>query len=127
MPMRWGNVSPGGRLRRTRGYALPEVIVAMIIVTSAVLAMATTAARSGAIMNTAYARTDAMTKARVQVETLLAQPYAALSSGQSVGNGVAMTWSVTDGLRTKEIILVYRYGVPGSIRSDTLIAAARQQ
>ncbi len=45
---------------------------------------------------------------------------------RSPGKNVQMIWDVEDGLRTKEIVLEYRYSIPGGVRVDTFSAAARK-
>lgn len=100
--------------------------MALIVLTVAVLGIAASAARSGALINNAQSRMNAMGIARVQLEALLAQPYGSLQDGSASRENVQLSWDVEDGTRTKKIVLEYSYTVPGEVRVDTLSAAARR-
>lgn len=108
------------------GFGLPEALMALIVLTVAVLGIAASAARSGALINNAQSRMNAMGIARVQLEALLAQPYGSLQDGSASRENVQLSWDVEDGTRTKKIVLEYSYTVPGEVRVDTLSAAARR-
>ncbi len=111
--------------RGVSGFGLSEVLIAVVVLTTAVLGIAGTAARSGAILNRAHMRAAALAQARLQVEELLAQPYDSVDTGNCERGAVQMDWTVSDSQRMKEIVLVYRYDVPGEERVDTLTAAVR--
>jgi Tfp pilus assembly protein PilV len=123
-----GRQQPGAESRgpaswREAGLGLTETLIALVIFSTAMLGIAGTAARVGALMNAAHVRLAAVSTAGRQVELLLSKPPALVSSGSAEQDGVAMSWVVTEGNRTKEILLVYRYEIPGGVVEDTLTAA----
>lgn len=111
------------RLENRAGFGLPEVLTALVILTTALLALAATAARVGEVSSSAQRGTQAMSIARVQLETLIAQPYDSVDAGSTAVSGVQMDWTVDTMTRMKEVVLVYRYEAPGKTRTDTLTAA----
>lgn len=108
------------------GFGIPEALISLVILTTAVLGIAASATRSGALLNSAHSRSAAMSAARVQMEALLALPYDSLRNGSLQREHAQLSWTVTDHLRMKEIVLEYRYAVPGHLRVDTLTGAARR-
>ncbi len=112
--------------RRDAGFSLIEAMVSIVFLTTALLGFAGSAARIGAAVNSAHRRTTALAEARVQLEGLLARPYAELVDDTATSGGVTMQWTVTETGQAKEIQLVYRYDVPGRTREDTLAAALRK-
>jgi len=108
------------------GFGIPEALVSLAILSTVVLGIAASAARSGALLNHAHSRSVAMSTARVQLEALLAQPYDSLRTGSAQQGSTQLVWTVTERARMKEIVLEYRFAVPGDERVDTLTAAARQ-
>ncbi len=108
------------------GSGLAEVLISLVIVTVALLALAATSIRVGTTMNAAHGRVAAQALADRQMERLLATPYDQITDGSTQLNGVDLTWTVTTGDVSKEIVLVFDYDVPGAARQDTLVATARQ-
>lgn len=108
------------------GFGIPEAVLALVILTTALLGLAATAMHAGDGIKAAHLRTAAMDQARIQLEELLARPYDSLTAGESVAGRVRMEWTVTNRSRTKEIVFVYRYDVRGRTRVDTLAAALRR-
>jgi Tfp pilus assembly protein PilV len=109
--------------RRDGGVGLTETLIALVIFSTAMLGIAGTAARVGALMNSAHVRLAAGSLVQQQVELLLSEPYDSVSSGTVEREGVSMQWTVVEGNRMKEILLVYRHEIPGGALEDTLNAA----
>lgn len=115
----------GVRPRPEAGFGLPEVLTAVVILTTALLGIAATAGRVGTIVNGAHRGARAQADVRAQLEEIIAQPYDSIANSSETTNGVQMTWTVTDGSQTKEVLLIYTYTVPGRVRTDTITAAVR--
>ncbi|MEE9132784.1 MAG: hypothetical protein V3U13_04420 [Gemmatimonadota bacterium] len=111
------------RLDRQAGLGIIEVMIALVIFSTAILGIVGTAAHVGGIMNTSHVRLFAGSICRAQLEELLATPYDSLVNGTVDTQGVHMTWNVAQSSAAKEILLVYEYDVPRGARSDTLAAA----
>ena len=111
------------RLSRRAGVGVTEVMIALVIFSTAILGIVGTAAHVGGIMNTSHVRLAVGSTARAQLEELLATPYDSLVSGTLDTQGVHMTWNVAQNSVAKEILLVYDYDLPSGARSDTLAAA----
>ena len=113
------------RLRDETGAGLTEVMMAIVILTVASLSLAGTSVRVGTTMSAVQGRISAMEVAERQLEQLHSTDYAAIANGSKVEDGVQLTWTVTEGDVSKQILMVYRYDLPRSTRQDTLIAAVR--
>ena len=111
-----------GRLTRA-GIGTIEAMLALVILTSALLGLAASALHADNIMKSAHRRTAAIDQARIQIEELLAQPYDSINSGAAVADRVTMDWTVTDRSRTKEIVFVYQYTLRSQTWVDTISAA----
>jgi len=122
---KFGKDSRRGRasLGREAGVGVTEVMIALVIFSTAILGIVGTAAHVGGIMNTSHVRMAAGSVARAQLEELLATPYDSLSSGTVDIDNVHMSWNVAPSSAAKEILLVYEYNLPSGARSDTLAAA----
>jgi Tfp pilus assembly protein PilV len=108
---------------RQSGVGVTEVMIALVIFSTAILGIVGTAAHVGGIMNSSHVRLAAGSAARTQVEELLAMPYDSLANGTVDALGVHMGWTVAENGAGKEITLVYNYDLPSGARNDTLIAA----
>ena len=113
------------RLADETGAGLTEVMMAIVILTVASLSLAGTSVRVGTTMSAVQGRISAMEVAERQLEQLHSTDYAAIANGSKVEDGVQLTWTVTEGDVSKQILMVYRYDLPRSTRQDTLIAAVR--
>jgi len=111
------------RLDRQAGIGVTEVMIALVIFSTAILGIVGTAAHVGGIMNTSHVRLAVGSMARAQVEELLATPYDSLVNGTLDSQGVHMTWNVVQSSVAKEILFVYEYDLPSGARSDTLATA----
>ncbi len=112
-----GNAGP---LRPDSGVSLAEMMVSLVIFSTALLGIVGTAARVGASVNSSHMRLGAASVARQQIETLLTQPYDSVASGSAERKGVKMVWAVTEGTAGKNVVLVYQYRVPQRAYQDTL-------
>ena len=115
---------PGAGARGQSGVSVTEVLIALVIFSSAILGIVGTAARVGNIMNSSHVRLGAASVAGQQVETLLSAPYDSLVNGSAAAGGVALEWTVAETSSAKQILLVYRYDLPHGAREDTLSAAS---
>ncbi len=105
------------------GIGTIEAMLALVILTSALLGLAASALHADNIIKAAHRRTAAVDLARVQIEQLLAEPYDSLKTGGTVTDRVNMNWTIIDGQRTKEIVFVYQYDLRGRTRVVTIAAA----
>ncbi len=110
-------------LRSDSGVTIAEVLIALVIFSTALLGVVGTAARVGGIVNSSHVRLRASSIARQQVEELMTEPYAAVINGSAVRRGVDLRWTVAETSWSKEILLVYRYNLPNRMREDTLTCA----
>lgn len=105
------------------GIGTIEAMLALVILTSALLGLAASALHADNIIKAAHRRTAAADLARVQIEQLLAEPYDSLKTGGAVTDRVNMNWTIIDRQRTKEIVFVYQYDLRGRTRVVTITAA----
>ena len=113
----------GHPLRPDAGVGVTEALIAMVIFSTALLGIVGTSARVGASVNSSHVRLRALAIARHQVEQVLSTEYDKVVGGSVEEEGVQMAWSVTASSSAKEIVMVYRYDLPGGTRSDTLTTA----
>ena len=116
----------GGSPGSESGFGVTEVLIALVIFSTAMLGIVGTSARVGASLNSSHVKLRSGAIARHQVEQLLAADYDAVTSGSTVVDEVEMAWAVSATSAAKEIVLVYRYELPGGVRQDTLTAARLQ-
>jgi len=114
------------RLTEEAGSGLTEVLIALVILTIALVSLAGTAARVGSTMNSVHMRLQAMEVAERQVERLHATAYDQVLNGSRTEDGVQLAWAVNQGAVSKRIVLTYRYDTPRATRQDTLVTAVRQ-
>ena len=114
-------------LRPDAGVGVTEVLISLVIFSTALLGIVGTSARVGASVNSSHVRLRALTVATHQVEQLLSTEYDKVVGGSVEEEGVQMAWSVTASSSGKEIVMVYRYDLPGRTRSDTLTTALLRQ
>lgn len=110
-------------LRSESGVSIAEVLIALVIFSTALLGVVGTAARVCGIMNSSHVRLRAGSIAQQQIEELLTQPYIEVKSGTATRRGVDLRWTVAETIWAKEVLLVYKYNVPGHLRADTLTFA----
>ncbi len=111
------------RPRSDFGFGLAETIVTIVILGTAFLGIAGTAAHVGAGLNSTHERTRAMTIAQNQLENLLAVPYDQLVAGSRLVEGVSLAWRVIERDGAKEIELAASWSTRSRARSQWLTAA----
>lgn len=114
-------------LRPDAGVGVTEVLITLVIFSTALLGIVGTSARVGASLNSSHVRLRALAIARHQVEQLLSTEYDKIAAGSAEEAGVQMAWNVTASSSAKEIVMVYEYSLPGGTRSDTLTTALLRQ
>ena len=114
------------RLSGEAGTGLTEVLVALVILTTALVSLAGTAVRVGSTMNGMHMRLQAMEVAERQIERLHATEYDQVLNGSRTEDGVQLAWAVQQGAVSKRIVLTYRYNTPRAARQDTLVTAVRK-
>jgi type II secretory pathway pseudopilin PulG len=116
-------VDVAGQRRANLGVGLTELLVALVIFSTALLGIVGTAARVGGIVNSSHVRLKAGAVAQQKIEELLTAPFDSVKDGTTVRDDVKLEWVVKESTRAKQIVLAYSYDVPGRTRSDTLTAA----
>ena len=112
------------RKRIRHGFTLIEVIVAMVILATGVLALAGSAALTVRRMAEATRRTTAVSMARTRAESSLALPCGSLSSGSETVRGVRSEWVVSPGVGSAELSQRVSYPTFRGERSDDFLTAA---
>jgi Tfp pilus assembly protein PilV len=102
---------------------ITEVLIALVIFSTAILGIVGTAAHVGGIVNASHVRLAVGTVARAQVEALMATPYDSIADGTAVDRGVQMGWTVTETGTVKDILFVYHYDLVNGAHHDTLNVA----
>lgn len=116
----------GGRLQSESGVGLTETLVSLVIFSAAMLGIVGTSARVGMTVNSTHGRLSALSVARQQLEEVMAEEYASVAGGTATRAGVELKWAVQEADPGKNIVVVYRYTVPGAVREDTLVAGLRR-
>lgn len=111
------------RIRSDAGISLTETIVALALFASAALPIAGISVQLGAIVTSVHTRSQSLAVAEHRIERILRQPYDVLADGAADERGVAMEWTVTEGLLSKQVVLTYRYNLRDAVRQDTVTAA----
>ena len=110
-------------LRPDAGVGVTEVLISLVIFSTALLGIVGTSARVGASVNSSHVRLRALTVATHQVEQLLSSEYDKVVAGKAEADGVQMAWNVNASSSGKEIVMTYTYTLPGGARTDTLATA----
>ncbi|MGD8698592.1 MAG: hypothetical protein PVJ43_04840 [Gemmatimonadales bacterium] len=122
--------SPEGQnlpLRPDAGVGVTEALISLVIFSTALLGIVGTSARVGASVNSSHVRLRALTVATHHLEQVLSTEYDQVTAGSAQADGVQMAWNVTASSSGKEIVMVYRYSLPGGARTDTLTTALLRQ
>ena len=107
-----------------RGFTFVEVVVAMLMLTAGVLALASSTASLSRILNRGSVSTTGAWYAQSRLEKLRATGCASLASGSEIpAPSYHLIWTVTtpSGSRTKQIELVSMYPGGGATRTDTVM------
>jgi prepilin-type N-terminal cleavage/methylation domain-containing protein len=97
------------RLRARRGFTLIEMIIAIIVMSIGVMALASTASFVATQMGGGNAQTIAAALANKVSDSLAARRCSALVSGSQTKRGVTITWDVADSSRTKWVTEQVQY------------------
>ena len=109
-----------------RGFTFVEVVVAMLILTAGVLAIADSTARLSRILNRGSMATTGAVYAQARLERLRATGCVSLASGsETPAPAYQLVWTVTapSGSRTRQIELVSTYPGGNAMRTDTLVTS----
>ncbi len=109
-----------------RGFTFVEVVVAMLILTVGVLAIADSTARLSRILNRGRIATTGAVYAQARLEHLRATGCVSLASGsETPAPAYQLVWTVTahSGSRTKQIELISTYAGGNATRTDTLVTS----
>ena len=91
------------------GFALVEVIVALTLLTVAVLSLATLGGRLMTVSVAATRRTVATARLTSVTDSLRGTPCRTVSSGSDSTFGVRLTWRVSGGTSTRSMIVTATY------------------
>lgn len=101
-------------MTRTRGFTLPEILVALVFLTLVAVSFATTTQYAGRIVNRSRLELAAGQFLQVETERLRVVAYDSLRDGSRArGRGIA-TWSVQDSSSFRQVTLETRYGSPAT-------------
>ena len=88
------------------GFSLVEVIVALIILTVGVLGMAATTMLVVRQTTLSEMTTERAAALQTVIERLRSEDYATIASGADTVGRFDVNWSVTDGVRTKQVEII---------------------
>jgi prepilin-type N-terminal cleavage/methylation domain-containing protein len=90
-------VRTGRRLKNRRGFSMPELMAAVMILAVGVLGLASTAAVMTRQVNGGAKQSTAAQVAESRLEMMRATPCGALSAGSASTRGVDEAWTVAPG------------------------------
>lgn len=118
--------------RDRRGFTIVEILVAVIILSIGVLALASTVGGITRMMSSGQQKTRAATVAASILEGLRNQAYAAipkcsgLSNGSSTtslyGTRYASSWTISGAGTSRDVRIVVAYRVGPRVQGDTLLS-----
>ena len=88
------------RIRRRAAFALPEALLAILLLAIGILGLASAATAIAAQSGDARALSESSLLAGAVLDSLRASPCHGLSSGVRRGGGASVTWSVAASTRT---------------------------
>lgn len=113
--------SAGCRWRGAEGIGLVEVLVAMVLLTVGILAVASFATTSSRDMNLGRRDLHMWSAVQQKLEELSAEGHASVASGSDTVAGHAITWTVS-GTNPKKVILTVISGPRWSLpRPDSFV------
>ncbi len=117
----------GAQRLNARGVSIIEVMVALIIFTFAVLALATTGFISAQTLRSGRSYMTATAAAQTKLDSLTAQGWTALGgmSGSETVQGFPVTWEV-QGDNPRRIILVVHRQTAKKVYADTVVTYVAQ-
>lgn len=101
------------------GFTIVELLVAMVIFSVGVLAMASTAARSIAMLASGQARTVAASVVENRFERLRAVPCSAHHTDSATTRGIKERWSVVSLARTDDVTVTLSFAADHGTKSQT--------
>ena len=111
-----GESSPAQRARA--GFTIIELLVAMMIFSVGVLAMASTAARVINMLSSAQTRTVAASVAENRFERLRAVSCASHRSDSAVTRGIKESWTVVPLSRTDDVTVVLKFSADHNTKTQ---------
>jgi prepilin-type N-terminal cleavage/methylation domain-containing protein len=97
------------RLNVRRGFTLIEMIIAIIVMSIGIMALAGTASYVAVQMGGGNVQTIAAALSNKVTDSLAARRCSALVSGTQTRRGVTVTWTVADSTRTKWVTESVQY------------------
>jgi prepilin-type N-terminal cleavage/methylation domain-containing protein len=101
---------PQGRARR--GFTIIELVVAMVILTMGLLAMAANSAVIGRQVRTSHKMTQASNLAQARFETLRSAQCTTLTGGNQTVGEIVEIWTRTNGTRVVEVTDTVKFNTP---------------
>jgi prepilin-type N-terminal cleavage/methylation domain-containing protein len=108
-------------LSDARGMTLVELLVAVVILTVTLFALAAATGVTARQVDMGREDTDSWMALQTQVETLIQQGYDDLVDGSAEVNGHPIRWTVAAGNPKKVLIMVERWNTNRRIVEDTLL------
>ena len=105
---------------RRAGFTLVELVVAVLVLSVGILGLTATVGVVGRNMRVSYLETQVRSRARAQMERLLAGSRSGLASGNSRQDGTEIDWLVT-GVGLRQLWLVARRRTGPHEAADTLV------
>lgn len=109
----------GRAARLKRGFTIVELLVAMVMLSVGILALAGTAAVTVRQLGGARQQILAANVAQVRLEQLMSANCTTLSSGSAAARGVSESWTVTDSARAKFVVETVRFQTRGVTRTQS--------
>ncbi len=110
-----------GPLGDRRGLSLVEIIVALMILSGALLSLAGAAGLAARHLHSGRVDLNAWAASQSQAEDLMSQSFATISSGSATVHGHAMTWTVS-GTNPKKVLLEMDWtNGRGLVVTDTVV------
>ncbi len=110
------------RLRNARGVSLVEVLVALLIFTMAILALATAGSMASKTLRSGRSYMGSWAVAQSKLDSLTALGWTALGgqSGTETVQGFPVTWNV-QGTNPRRVTLVVQRNLSGTVYPDTFV------
>ncbi len=115
------------RLRDARGVSLVEVLVALLIFTMAILALATAGSIASKTLRSGRSYMGSWAVAQSKLDSLTALGWTALGgqSGTETVQGFPVTWNV-QGTNPRRVTLVVQRTLSGTVYADTFVTYVAQ-
>jgi len=107
------------KCRARQGFTIVELLVAMVMLTIGILALAGTAAVTVRQLGGARQQILAANVGQARFEQLLSTPCSTLTGGSASAGGVSETWTVSDSARAKFVVETVSYRYRGAVRTQS--------